>query len=919
MTAAVDFPLELRTWLTEVMGESIDDRVFERYRARLEVLDCNPGAVCWESFGGAKGLYLVLAGKVRLFDAAGNPLASLGKGEAFGGCSLFGNRGWQPYTAKGALAKGTRGVRLLFLPAATIEDLWRQYPAMERHLQAAAAALEAKLQALSGGGDVPPSPVATARVPVVAASVDEGKPKAVEAKAPQKLYFPQPTVKARQWWQRWRRNYPFYAQQSSADCGVASLVMVGKYWGKDFSVNRLRDLAQVHRDGASLGALAAAAEVLGFAPRPVKGDLVQLAKQDLPAICHWEGNHYVVVYEIAGDRVIFGDPAIGQREVSRKMFAKHWTGYALLLSPTMELKNFQEKNNLFWDFIGLLKPHRGILVEIFLASIVLQVFGLVMPLLTQQILDTAVQNKLANNLEALILGMILFGFFQSLMRGLRSYLMDRTALRIDATMVVGFIRHTFNLPIKYFDDRHVGDITSRIEENHNIQKFLTGESVGTILDVMTVFVYLSLMFWYSPSLASFTIVCIPIFAILNLASTPFLRRLSREIFQADAKQDSYLIESLTGVRTVKSLAVERHVRWHWEELLQKSLVLKMSKEIFKLKLKFISDMFQLLFSTGLLWIGASLVIKGQMSLGQLVAFNMLVDRVVSPFIRLTDLWNEWQEIVISLERLGDVLGAQPEEDDRQGMRPSIGKIRGHIEFDRVSFKYRPDSDINILENLSFEIMPGQTIALVGRSGSGKSTLAKLILGLYSPTVGTISLDSKDINNVALKSIRQQVGVVDQDTFLFSGTIRENIVLSNPQATMEQLKQAAEMAGANEFIDRFPMGYETQIGEGGSMLSGGQRQRLAIARALISRSKILILDEATSSLDAESERLIQTNLEKIRRHRTTIIIAHRLSTVRNADTIFVLDRGSLVERGNHQELMQKRGHYYYLTQQQIGAS
>jgi ABC-type bacteriocin/lantibiotic exporter with double-glycine peptidase domain len=269
--------------------------------------------------------------------------------------------------------------------------------------------------------------------------------------------------------------------------------------------------------------------------------------------------------------------------------------------------------------------------------------------------------------------------------------------------------------------------------------------------------------------------------------------------------------------------------------------------------------------------------------------------------------------------LGDVLGAQPEEDDRQGMRPSIGKIRGHIEFDRVSFKYRPDSDINILENLSFEIMPGQTIALVGRSGSGKSTLAKLILGLYSPTVGTISLDSKDINNVALKSIRQQVGVVDQDTFLFSGTIRENIVLSNPQATMEQLKQAAEMAGANEFIDRFPMGYETQIGEGGSMLSGGQRQRLAIARALISRSKILILDEATSSLDAESERLIQTNLEKIRRHRTTIIIAHRLSTVRNADTIFVLDRGSLVERGNHQELMQKRGHYYYLTQQQIGAS
>jgi ATP-binding cassette subfamily B protein len=357
------------------------------------------------------------------------------------------------------------------------------------------------------------------------------------------------------------------------------------------------------------------------------------------------------------------------------------------------------------------------------------------------------------------------------------------------------------------------------------------------------------------------------------------------------------------------------VRWHWEELLQKEVKTNFSAQVISNGLQIFSNTIQAVASTAMLWFGASLVIKNELTIGQLVAFNMLVGNIISPFQRLTVLWNQLQEVVIATERINDVLDAEPEEDLQHQVRQLLPELQGHIRFDKVTFRYHKESDVNILENLSFEIQPGQMVALVGRSGSGKTTISKLVLGLYPPTDGNLFIDGLDITSISLRSLRQQVGVVDQDTFLFGSTIRENISLGHPGATLEEVMEAAQLAGADEFIKKLPMGYETQIGEGGGLLSGGQRQRIAIARALLGNPRLLIFDEATSHLDTESERIIQRNLNTILKGRTALVIAHRLSTVRNADLILVLDKGVLIESGTHEALMAKRGHYFYLNQQQ----
>jgi ATP-binding cassette subfamily B protein len=366
------------------------------------------------------------------------------------------------------------------------------------------------------------------------------------------------------------------------------------------------------------------------------------------------------------------------------------------------------------------------------------------------------------------------------------------------------------------------------------------------------------------------------------------------------------------------MAIEQTVRWHWEELLNDVVRKTFKGQIISNELQIFSSTLETLVNTGLLWFGAWLVIQNQLTIGQLVAFNMLLGNIIRPFQRLIVLWNQLQEVVISTERINDVLEAEPEEDLQHQHRQFLSKLRGQIRFENVTFRYHPESDRNILENLTFEIKAEQTVAVVGRSGSGKTTLFKLILGLYPPTDGKVLIDGHDVTTIALRSLRSQIGVVDQDTFLFGGTIRENISIAHPEASLEEIITAARLAGAEDFIKQMPIGYETQIGEGGGMLSGGQRQRLAIARALLGNPRLLLLDEATSHLDAESERIIQNNLKTILKGRTSIIIAHRLSTVRHADLILVLDRGLLVESGSHNELIARRGHYFYLNQQQLGA-
>ncbi len=731
-----------------------------------------------------------------------------------------------------------------------------------------------------------------------------------------KPYFPSPKVRVEHWWGRVTQQYPFFQQHSASDCGAACLVMISRYWGKRFSVNRLRELADTSRDGVSLRNLAAAAENLGFASRPVKASFDKLAQQPLPAIAHWEGKHFVVIYEITRKRVIIADPAIGMRTLTAAEFIADWSGYALLLQPTALLKDSKEEIKGFWKFYELLRPHFWVLVEIFVASVLIQLSGLVSPIFTQMLLDRVIVQGSVATLNAIALGMLVFGFFNIVVSAVRQYLMDHTANRISVAMLIGFIKHTLHLPLSFFESRCVGDITSRIQETQKIQSFLTGETLSVLLDLLTLSIYLVIMFVYSWQMALVALLTVPPFFILVFSSTGILRRISNEMFYAGAEESSYLIQSLTGIRSIRSMGVEQTVRWKWEELLNNVVKKGFFAQIIGNRLGIISSSINLLSSTALMWYGASMVIHQQLTIGQLVAFNMLLGNVLGPFQRLALLWNGLQEIMISTERINDILEAKPEEDLENHPRQSIGQFRGHIRFEKVTFRYNSQNETNVLQNLSFEIQPQQTVAVVGRSGSGKTTLSKLILGLYSPTEGKILIDGQDLNYISLRSLRSQVGVVDQDTFLFSGTVRENISIAHPEATLEEIMEAARMAGADEFIQQLPMGYESQIGEGGGLLSGGQRQRVAIARALLGNPRLLIFDEATSHLDTESERIIQNNLRTILEGRSSVIIAHRLSTIRNADLILVLDRGVLVESGTHEELIAKKGHYYYLNQQQF---
>ncbi len=712
------------------------------------------------------------------------------------------------------------------------------------------------------------------------------------------------------------RRYPALLQLSETDCGAACLSMILRYYGKHVSINRLRDLANVSREGATLHSVAEAAETLGFHTRGIRASYEHLLKVELPAVAHWEGFHYIVLYEATPDRVVVADPGIGLRKLSREEFEKGWTGYLLLLTPTPKIEKVEESKTSFGRFLPLLKPYHALLWEIFLASLVLQLFGLASPIFTQVIVDKVLVHKSTSMLNILLIGMMLIAVFQTATSALRYYLLVHTTRRIDMQMVVEFYRHILSLPMRYFEERKVGDILKRFNENARIRDFLTGRALGVTLDCLMIFVYLALMFYYNVKLTLLALVFIPGYIILTLVVTPIFKRQYREVFEKSAEADSQMVESVSGVGTVKATASERSIRWKLEGLIVKSLNIQFRSAFTGMASISVGNLLQTLNTIFLFWYGAHLVIQGELSVGQLVAFNVLVGSVTRPILSVVDLWREFQEINIAFERLNDVFDAKPEEDPTNQALMKLPRIRGHIKFDNVTFRYPTRPDKNALQNVNLEILPGQTVALVGRSGSGKTTFANMLLRLHQPNEGRIYVDGYDLRQVSISSLRSQVGVVPQDVFLFSGTIRENIAFGDADAPLEQVVGASMLAGAHEFVSELPLGYETKIGERGQSLSGGQKQRIAIARALFKKPRILIFDEATSALDTESERAIQQNLDQILKDRTTFIIAHRLSTVRNADLIIVMDRGTIRETGNHYSLMEQKGIYYYLNSQQL---
>ncbi len=711
------------------------------------------------------------------------------------------------------------------------------------------------------------------------------------------------------------RQYPWVEQQSSSDCGAACLSMVSRYWGKRFPLNVLRERANVGRDGATLKSLARAAESIGFQARPVRASLGALATQKGPWIAHWEGRHYVVVYRVTDKHVIVADPALGKQAVPKQTFSRKWSGYGMLLEPTLDLKKTVVKQGSLGRYVQALGPYRGLIVQIVVVSLLIQCFGLLSPLFTQVILDRVVVQKSTDTLNIFVIGLLIFGLWGLIMSAVRQYLLSYFSNRLDVTLVSGFIRHTMSLPIRFFESRRVGDIITRVQENQKIQQFLIGQVVLAWLSFITGFVYLGLMLYYNWQLTMLVLLMVPPIVIITLGATPFLRRISREVFKEAADQNSALVEMIGGIATIKSTATEYEMRWRWENNLTRLMNARFRGQKFGIGLQSVSGLVNSVGSTLLLWYGATLVIQDQLTIGQFVAFNMMIGYVISPVLALAGLWDELQEIFISIERLNDVFETAPEESSSEALL-MMPPLLGEVVFEGVTFRYNEESDRNTLQNLSFEIAAGATVAVVGRSGSGKSTLIKLLEGLYQPNQGRVLIDGHDIRRVSPASLRSQLGVVPQDCVLFSGTILENISLFRDSVPLSDVVKAAKLAEAHTFIQSLPLGYSTEVGERGATLSGGQRQRIAIARALLKKPNLLILDEATSALDTESERHFQQNLEHISREGTTFIIAHRLSTVRNADCILVLDSGVLVEQGTHAELLAANGLYYSLAQQQL---
>ena len=576
-----------------------------------------------------------------------------------------------------------------------------------------------------------------------------------------------------------------------------------------------------------------------------------------------------------------------------------------------KLFNSQIKFGFGWFFAEIM-TYKQVILEVLLGSFIVQLFGLVTPLFTQVILDKVIVHRTMTTLDVLAFGFIAVMIFEFLLNISRKYIFVHTASKIDAKLGAKLFTHLFALPFTYFENRKVGNIIARVRELDQIRDFITNKSVSVIIDLFFSFVFVVMMFLYSIKLTFVVLGFVSLIAILYLLVTPELRRRLENKFQMGAQSNSYLVESVTGIQTVKSLAIEGSMRKKWEDYLGNYVKAGFQLSNMGNISGAISGLFQKAMTIAILYMGVKLVIENKLTIGQLIAFQMFANQFTAPVLRLVNLWNELQQALLGIDRLGDILNTPVEVQSSKAITlPTIG---GHVRFDNISFKYNISTPY-VINNFSLEIKPGMSVGLVGRSGSGKSTITKLIQRLYIANEGAIYIDGVDIKHMNPYWLRQNIGVVLQENYLFSGTIRDNISLPMQNAPVELIIQMAKISGADEFIAKLPEGYDTMVGERGSTLSGGQKQRIAIARALITNPKILIMDEATSALDYESESIIMKNMKNITKGRTTFIIAHRLSTVRNCDVIVVLDKGNIIEIGTHDELMNKNGYYKFLNDRQ----
>lgn len=631
-------------------------------------------------------------------------------------------------------------------------------------------------------------------------------------------------------------------------------------------------------------------------------------KYPLPAIAQLKDNSYVVILGVKNEekKVLILSPINSQPEpLEIAEFENQIDGGIFILKH--KLMTSDMKFGFKWFFREIMN-YKKIIAQVLLGSFVIQLFGLVTPLFTQVILDKVLVHRTISTLNVLGFAFLVVAGFEFLLNLSRNYIFIHTTNKIDAKLGSKLFKHLFRLYFVYFENRQVGNIIARVRELDRIREFITNKAVTVLIDAFFSLVFVAIMLIYSVKLTLIAITFVSIIGVIYLLVTPELRARLEEKFQMGAIQNSYLVESVTGIQTVKSLSIEGSMFRKWEEKLGQYLKSSFNLAVIGNFTGSLCTLLQKLMTISILYLGVMLVINNQLTIGQLIAFQMFAGQFSGPILRLVNLWNDLQQALLSVDRIGDILNSPQEIQSSDAI--TLKGVRGDIKIENLSFKYNVEAPL-VLNQVNLDIKAGMRVGFVGRSGSGKSTITKLIQRLYYTTEGTIFIDGIDIRNVNPVWLRTHIGIVLQENYLFSGTIKENIALPRPNLPMEAIIEAARVSGAHEFISKLPKGYDTQVGERGSSLSGGQKQRIAIARALITNPKILIFDEATSALDYESESIIKKNLGLIARGRTTIIIAHRLSTIKDCDLIVCFDNGKIVEQGTHDELIAKGGYYKHL--------
>jgi subfamily B ATP-binding cassette protein HlyB/CyaB len=687
------------------------------------------------------------------------------------------------------------------------------------------------------------------------------------------------------------------------DRGLFCVALCARFHGKAADAAQLAHHLALNAP-SKLEDLVRACRRLELKARVATSDLDRAARGALPLPCILEllDGRFCVLAQVRGDKVLVHDPDEGRPVALLAQDLRcRMTGRALFIASRAGVAADLARFDFSW-FIPSIIRYRRLIGETLLASLALQAFALVTPLFFQVVVDKVLVHKGLSTLTVIAIGLLAAVVFESILSALRTYVFAHTTSRIDVELGARLFRHLVALPLAYFEARRVGDSVARVRELEHIRQFLTGPALMSVVDLLFAVVFIAVMLYYSVLLTLVVLASIPIYAALMALAMPVFRKRLEEKFSRGAENQAFLVESVTNIQTLKAGAVEPQAVRRWDQ--QLAAYVASSFRVTRLA-AFTGEGVQLvqkLVTVAILWLGALEVIHGAMTVGGLVAFNMLAGRISQPVLRLAQLWQEFQQTGVSVSRLADILNTRTESAVAVA-RSRLPQLQGGIEFDQVRFRYRPDGP-EVLRSVSFRLKPGETLGIVGRSGSGKSTIAKLIQRLYVPERGRVLIDGVDVALADPEWLRRQIGVVLQESRLFARSVRENIALADPGAPMEAVMQAARLAGAHEFILELPEGYDTLVGEQGATLSGGQRQRIAIARALMTNPKVLIFDEATSALDYESERVIQDNMRFIARGRTVIVIAHRLSAVRDVHNIVVMEGGEIVEHGAHAELVKR---------------